>query len=196
MKHLLSFFAFSLLLSMAGAASASTWTFDDPHTNIRFRTKHLMVVDVWGKFNTFSGTITYDPKDITKSKVDVTIDVASVDTDNEKRDNHLRSADFFDAENYPKMTFVSKKIEKAGAGKLKIIGDLTIRGVTREVTLDVDGPTGPFGFMKMNKMAAHATTVINRMDYGVNWNMPLAKGGLLVSEDVDIVIDAELNEMK
>ena len=184
-----------LLFGSGTAAKAETWTLDQAHTNIKFTVKHMMVTNVEGRFTDFEGTVTYDPKQPEKSSVNVTIQTASVNTDNERRDGHLRSADFFETEKYPTMTFVSKKVKKSADG-LEVVGDLTLHGVTHEVTLKVEGPTGPVEFMGMTKMAAHATATINRTNYGLTWNKTMEAGGLLVGEEVSIVIDTELDLQK
>jgi polyisoprenoid-binding protein YceI len=137
--------------------------------------------------------VVLDDKDVSKSIVDVTIDVASVDTRQPDRDNDLRSDKFFDAAHFPSITFKSKKVEQSAPGKLKVTGDLTIRGTTKEVVLDVDGPTAPMKDPWGNqRVAANATTKINRQDYGVKWNATLDNGGVVVGDDVSIIIDVEL----
>lgn len=176
-------------------AQAATYTLDPAHTSIGFRVKHLMITNVKGVFEKFQGTLILDEKDITKSKISATIDIASINTNIGKRDDHLRSADFFDAAKYPTMTFESTKIEKAGADKLKVTGNLTIRGVTKPVVLNVEGlnqeiktPQGGF------KRGASATGSINRQDFGVSWNKKLDAGGVVVADEVHIIIDAELDK--
>lgn len=176
-------------------AQAATYTLDPAHTSIGFKVKHLMITNVKGVFEKFQGTLILDEKDITKSKISATIDIASINTNIAKRDDHLRSADFFDAAKYPTMTFESTKIEKAGADKLKVTGNLTIRGVTKPVVLNVEGlnqeiktPQGGF------KRGASATGVVNRQDFGVSWNKKLDAGGVVVADEVHIIIDAELDK--
>ncbi|MCC7384846.1 MAG: YceI family protein [Deltaproteobacteria bacterium] len=175
-------------------ASASTWTTDPDHTEVGFSVRHMMISDVTGRFKTANATIQLDDKDATKSKVEVEVDVASIDTRNAKRDDHLRSADFFDAAKMPKMTFKSTSIKKAGKG-FKVTGDLTIRGITKPVTLDVSTLTNtvkdPWG---MNRRAAVATAKISRKDFGLNWNKALETGGVLVGDEVTITISTELIE--
>ena len=186
--------AFLLVLTLAVAAQsqASQWEFDTAHTGIEFKVKHLAITNVRGSFETFSGMVNYDEKDITQSSIQVTIDAASINTLNDQRDNHLRSPDFFDVKQYPQLTFVSKQIEKTGAG-LKITGDLTIHGVTKEVILNVEGPTPPIKSpMGDIRMGATATAGINRTDFGLTWNKIMETGGLLVGENVAITIEAEL----
>lgn len=172
---------------------AAVYTIDPAHSTIGFKVKHLMVTNVNGVFEKFKGTVNIDEKDIAKSKVDVTIEMASINTNITKRDEHLRSPDFFDTAKFPTMTFVSTKVEKTGADKLKVTGNLTIKGVTRQVILNVDGPTGevksPQGDLKRG---ASATAAINRQDFGVSWSKKLDGGGLVVADDVYISIDTEL----
>ncbi len=127
----------------APAAAPNTWTIDSSHTQSGFAVKHMMVSTVRGSFGKTEGTITFDGKDVSSIKADVTIDATTITTNNEKRDTHLKSKDFFDVAGFPTITFKSKKAEAAGAGKFKVVGDLTIRGVTKEVTLDVEGPSQP-----------------------------------------------------
>jgi polyisoprenoid-binding protein YceI len=151
-----------------------------------------MISNVKGVFEKMSGTLVLDEADITKSKVDVTIDVASLNTNIKKRDDHLRSPDFFDAASYPTMTFTSTKVEKAGKDKLKVTGNLTIRGTTRPVVLNVEGPTAeikdPWGNIRRG---ASATADIKRKDFGVNWNAKMDNGGAVVGEDVAIQLEVE-----
>jgi polyisoprenoid-binding protein YceI len=184
-----------VLLAMAGSgwAQTSTWAIDPAHSAVGFSVKHMMVSNVRGYFNTFSGTLEGQGEDPTTATIAVTIDVSSIDTREPKRNDHLRSGDFFDVAKYPTIAFKSKRVEKAGQGKLRVIGDLTIHGVSKEAVLDVDGLTpqtkDPWGG---TRVGAHATTRINRKDFGLLWNKVLETGGVLVGEDVDITIDVEL----
>jgi polyisoprenoid-binding protein YceI len=181
--------AFSLPLSAAN----STWKIDPAHTSAQFSVKHLAISTVRGAFSTVNGSVNFDDKDVTKSSVDVAIDVNSVDTHQPDRDKDLKSDKFFDAANYPNITFKSTKVETAGAGKLKVTGDLTIRGTTKSVVLDVDGPTAPVKDpWGNNRVAAAATTKVNRQDYGVKWNAKLDSGGVVVGDDIAITIDIEM----
>jgi len=181
------------ILSLPAGAATSEWKIDPAHSSAQFSVRHMAISTVRGAFSKVNGTIVLDDKDITKSTVDVTIDVSTVDTREPGRDNDLRSDKFFDVAHFPTMTFKSKKIEQAAAGKLKVTGDLTIRGTTKEVILDVEGPTAPikdpFGFMRA---AASATTTINRQNFGVKWNATMDNGGVVVGDDVNITIDAEM----
>lgn len=190
-------FAVAAIL-IAGAAwqataASTTWQIDPQHTAAQFAVKHLMISTVRGEFKGVTGTVVWDDQDITKSKVDVTIDTRTVTTGEPDRDKHLKSPDFFDAEKFPTMTFKSKKVEAAGAGNMKITGDLTIHGVTKEVVLDVEGPTAPVKDPWGNtRVAANATTKVNRQDFGVKWNANMDGGGVVVGDTVNITIDLEM----
>ncbi len=189
-----SYLAAALLLLSPGVFAASTtWQIDPAHSAAQFAVRHLTISTVRGQFHNVKGAIVVDDAEITKSTVDVTIDATTVDTQEANRDKHLKSPDFFDVEKFPAITFKSTMVEKAGAGKLKVTGDLTIRGTTRSVVLDVDGPTAaikdPWG---NQRAAASATTKINRQDFGVQWNGTLDNGGVVVSDEVSISLDIEM----
>jgi polyisoprenoid-binding protein YceI len=180
-------------LSLPAAAATSTWQIDPNHSAAQFAVRHLAISTVRGAFTKVSGTVQLDDKDIAKSSVDVTIDAASVDTRVADRDKDLRSERFFDVEKYPTLTFKSTRVEQTEPGKLKVTGDLTIHGVTKQVVLDVEGPTAPVKDPWGNqRAAANATTKINRQDFGVKWNAKMDNGGLVVGDDVAITIDVEL----
>jgi polyisoprenoid-binding protein YceI len=167
------------------------WAIDAGHSVAEFGVKHMMVSTTKGRFTEVSGTIAVDDADITKSSVDVTINVASVNTFDEKRDAHLKSPDFFDAETYPTITFKSTKIEPKGDDEYKVTGDLTIRGVTRPVVLDAEAngrSATPWG---TEVIAFSAETSISRKDFGLNWNVALEAGGVLVGDKVKIAIETE-----
>jgi polyisoprenoid-binding protein YceI len=180
-------------MAMPVMAHAATWEIDPAHASVEFRVRHLMVAWVKGVFPDVAGTVDIDETDLAKSKVSVTIGTASIDTNNTKRDEHLRSADFFDTASYPSMTFVSKKIVAAGGQLRQVIGDLTIRGATREVTLSVDELTpaikDPWG---NTRRGATATAEINRKDFGLTWNKALETGGVVVGDEVRIALAVEL----
>lgn len=180
-------------LSLPARAATSTWQIDPQHSSAQFAVRHLGLSTVRGAFSKLSGTMVLDDQDITKSSVEVTIDVNTVDTREPDRDKDLRSERFFDVAHFPTMTFKSKKVEQVAPGKLRVTGELTIRGTSREVTLDVDGPTAavkdPWG---NQRLAATATTKINRQDYGVKWNAKLDNGGVVVGDDVNITLDVEM----
>ena len=169
--------ALAATFSLPAAAATSTWQIDPAHTAAQFSVRHLAISTVRGAFSKVTGTVIFDDKDVSKSSVDVTIDVSTVDTREPNRDKDLKSDHFFDVANYPTMTFKSTKVEQAGAGKLKVTGNLTIHGVTKEVVLDVDGPTAPVKDPWGNQRAAvNATTKIDRQDYGVKWNATMDNG--------------------
>jgi len=180
-------------LSLPARAATSTWQIDPQHSSAQFAVRHLGLSTVRGAFSKLSGTMVLDDQDITKSSVEVTIDVNTVDTREPDRDKDLRSERFFDVAHFPTMTFKSKKVEQLAPGKLRVTGDLTIHGITKEVLLDVDGLTAPVKDPWGNqRVAASATTKINRQDYGVKWNAKLDNGGVVVGDDVNITIDVEL----
>jgi len=185
--------AFAAALSLPAGAATSTWQIDPNHSAAQFAVRHLAISTVRGAFTKVSGTVQFDDKDISKSSVEVTIDAASVDTRVPDRDKDLRSDHFFEVEKYPTLTFKSTKVEQVEAGKLKVTGDLTIHGVTKQVVLDVEGPTSPVKDPWGNqRVAANATTKINRQDFGVKWNAKMDNGGWVVGDDVAITIDVEL----
>jgi polyisoprenoid-binding protein YceI len=181
------------LFSLPAGAATSTWQIDPQHSSAQFAVRHMTISTVRGAFSKISGTLVLDDQDVTKSTVEVSIDVSTVDTREPDRDKDLRSDRFFDVAHFPTMTFKSKKVEQAGAGKLKVTGDLTIRGTTKEVVLDVDGPAAPMKDPWGNlRTAATATAKVNRQDFGVKWNAKLDNGGVVVGDDVSITIDVEL----
>ena len=181
---------FLVLLFTVGMIVNSVWAADsykvDPaHTTLGFSAKHMMISNVSGQFDKFDGQIMFDPKDLANSKINVTIEVPSIDTRNEKRDTHLRSADFFDATKFPTITFVSKKITFA-----EIVGDLTIKGVTKEVTIPAT-IAGPIQTQMGAAIGITGTFTLNRQDYGVSFNKVLDQGGLAVSNDIVVNISVE-----
>jgi polyisoprenoid-binding protein YceI len=193
MKQFIAALSTIIALTLPAVAFASTWTIDPDHSNVGFRVRHLMISNVRGSFEKHSGTVVIDDKDITKSKVEVTIDTSSINTNVTKRDEHLRSADFFDVAKFPTMTFVSKNVAKAGQDRLKVTGDLTLHGVTREVVLDVEGPSVESKDAWGNiRRGATATTRINRKDFGLAWNKALETGGVTVGEEVTITLEIEM----
>lgn len=182
----------ALLGCVASFATTSSWKIDPQHSAAQFSVRHLTISTVRGAFSKVTGTVELDDQDVSKSKVDVSIDVSTVDTREPARDKDLRSDHFFDVEHFPTMTFKSTKVEQAGAGKLRVTGNLTIRGVTKEVVLDVDGPTAPIKDQYGNQRAAvNATTKINRQDFGVKWNAAIDNVAV-VGDEVNINIDAEM----
>jgi polyisoprenoid-binding protein YceI len=173
-------------------STVTTWSIDPAHTSVEFAVRHLMISTVKGRFADVKGAVVTDPTDPTRSTVDVTIDAGSIDTRQAQRDAHLRSADFFDAETFPTLTFRSRKVTNVREEGFTLVGDLSIRGVTREVSLDVvaHGHTkDPWGG---ERLGFEATGKIRRSDYGLTWNQALETGGVVVGEEVKISIDAEL----
>jgi len=182
-----------LSLAVPGLALPAPWELDPVHTGVHFKVRHLMVSSVRGDFEKVSGKITYDESDVTKSTADISIDAASINTRDAKRDGDLRNPDFLDVAKYPTISFKSRKVEKTGNGNLRMTGDLTIKGVTKEVDLLIEGPTKPAKDPWGNRrVGGSATTRINRKDFGLTWNMPLETGGVLVGDEVDITIDVEI----
>ena len=173
-------------------AQPATWTIDPGHSAAQFTVRHMVIANVKGEFDGPVGTITFDPADLKSLKVDVTIATKSVNTRNADRDKDLRSDLFFDVAKFPKMTFKSKRAEPTGAGKLKLIGDLTIKGVTKEVTLDVEGPTQEIkDIWGERRIGATATTTIDRREFGLTYNRMLEGGGAVVGDTVNVTIDVE-----
>ncbi len=167
------------------------WTFEPGHTCAEFAVRHMMVTIVRGYFKNLKGSFQFDPADPASSTVEVKIDAGSFTTEEKERDEHLRSADFLDVAKHPTITFKSTRLEVTGYNKCKLTGNLTIRGATRPVTLDVEyfGPVDtPFNNTRMGFLA---TTRINREDFGVSWNAPMPSGGYVVAKDVDITLDVE-----
>jgi polyisoprenoid-binding protein YceI len=183
----------ALMFALPSMALASTWDVDGSHSSAGFSVRHMMVSNVTGSFNVKSGTVNVDDKDITKSTVEAVLDATTVNTGNAKRDEHLRAKDFFDTATYPTITFKSNKVEKAGEGKLKISGDLTMHGVTKPVVLDVTSPMkeakDPWGNTRTGVMA---TTKLNRKDFGLTYNTALETGGVAVGEEVTVNLDLSL----
>jgi polyisoprenoid-binding protein YceI len=167
------------------------WEIDPVHSEIAFSVRHLMVATVRGRFNQFQGVIAFDPAHPEQGRVEVTIEAASIDTRNEQRDNHLRSPDFLDAEQYPTITFTSRRIESSGDNRFRVTGDLTLRGVTKEVVLDAEflGVTkDPWGG---ERAGFTARTRLNRHDFGASWNVALEAGGWLVGDTLEVTLDIE-----
>lgn len=197
MKKIIASMATVAALSLPILASAATWNIDPDHSNIGFKVRHLMVSNVKGNFEKHSGVVDINERDLSKSKVSVTIDAASINTSVAKRDDHLRSADFFDVAKYPTITFASRKVVNAGKGKLKVTGDLTLHGVTREVVLNVAGPAkeskDPWGNLRTGVVAS---AKINRKDFGLLYNAVLETGGVAVGEEVEINLEVEMIKAK
>jgi polyisoprenoid-binding protein YceI len=170
------------------------WTIDTAHSEIKFKVKHLVVSTLSGHFKEFTATIESPDGDLSDAKIAFAANVNSIDTKNEQRDGHLRSADFFDAENYPKLTFVSKDIAKKTTSDYVVTGDLTIRGTTREVALDVNYNGTVNGFGGVEVSGFEITGKVNRQEYGLKWNALTEAGGVVVADEVKIEIFAEFNK--
>ncbi|MGA3334097.1 MAG: YceI family protein [Terracidiphilus sp.] len=177
---------------MTSATATTTWNIDPAHSAAEFKVKHMMISNVKGKFSGLSGVLHLNEKDVTQSSVEASIDVTTVNTQEPQRDGHLKSADFFDVEKFPVMTFKSTAVKNVAKGELAVTGDLTLHGVTKAVTFAVEGPTppnrDPWGNLRIG---LSATTKINRKDFGLTWNTALETGGVLVGNDVAITLDVE-----
>ena len=189
--------AIAATASLAAAAPVK-YTVDLPHSEIGFDIRHFFS-KVHGRFNTFQGTIVFDDKTPANISVDATADAKTIWTDNDKRDAHLRSADFFATDSFPTLSFKSTKVTAAGDRKYKIFGNLTMRGVTRPVVLDAEflgaGDVGIGGHSMGGKAGFTATTVVNRQDYRINWNKTLDNGGLMLDDNVTLVLNIEANQV-
>ncbi len=167
------------------------WSIDTSHSGIQFMVRHMVIARVRGAFDRWQGTVEFDPAEPTASKVSVRIESASINTNEPQRDGHLRSPDFLDVGNHSAITFESRKVEKLAGDRYRVLGDLTIRGVTRPVELDAEyfgAANDPWG---NQRIGLHAKTAINRKDFGLNWNQALEAGGVLVGEQVEIALDVE-----
>ncbi|MDD2336145.1 MAG: YceI family protein [Geobacteraceae bacterium] len=193
MKRIITSISTIIALALPAFAFASNWAIDPDHSNVGFKVRHLMVSNVYGNFGKHTGTVEINDNDITKSRIEVSIDTNSINTNVQKRDEHLRSADFFDVAKFPTMTFVSTKVARVGTDKLKVTGNLTLHGVTKQVVLDVEGLSkeskDPWGNIRRG---ATATTKINRKDFGLVWNKVLETGGIAVGEEVTISLEIEM----
>lgn len=189
---MIRFIFLPILAVLAMSAAPVSYEIDPSHSNAQFSVRHLMISNVKGTFQNVKGKAVYDPSNLAASSLEATIDISTIDTQEPKRDGHLKSPDFFDVAKYPTMTFRSTKFQKNG-GNLQIIGDLTIRGVTKQVVFAVDGPTAeikdPWG---MTRRGASATATINRKEFGLTWNQALEAGGVAVGDEVKIGLDVEL----
>lgn len=185
-------FSVALLLIHRPVMAQSEWEIDSSHSAAQFQVKHLMISNVRGEFGKMSGRIFFDGKDFSTVKAEAVIEVASVNTREKKRDDHLRSADFFDAANHPTITFKSKRVEGIRGSNFSLVGDLTMRGVTRTITLNVEATPIIKGTRGESRIGAHAAAKLNRQDYGIKWNRSLDAGGVVVSDEVQIMLDLEL----
>ncbi len=172
--------------------ATTTWNIDPVHSVAEFKVKHMMISNVKGQFTEVKGVMTLDETDITKSRIEATVEAASINTRDSQRDAHLKSADFFDVEHFPTLSFRSTRVSRAAEGGLAAAGDLTIRGTTREVVFTVEGPTppgkDPWG---ATRVGLSATTKISRKDFGLTWNAALETGGVLVGDEVTITLDIQ-----
>ena len=176
----------------APQTTTTTWNIDPAHSTAEFKVKHMMIANVKGHFNVQNGVLKFDETDIANSYVEALLDAASVNTREAQRDAHLKSADFFDVEKFPTLSFKSTRIKSIGDGELAVTGDLTIHGVTRTVTFNVEGPTSPNKDPWGNtRIGLSATTRINRKDFGLTWNAALETGGILVGDEVTITLDVQ-----
>jgi polyisoprenoid-binding protein YceI len=188
--------AAALTLAIASGASAQSWDLDAAHSSVGFSVRHMVISKTTGKFNEFSGAVKFDGKNFAAGSVEITVQIASIDTDNEKRDDHLRSPEFFDAEKFATMNFKSKKVTAGEGNEFTIVGDLTIKGVTKEVEFAaefngaVDDPWGN------SRAGFSAATEINRQDFGLTWSKTLEAGGLIVGDKVGITLEIEVVKSK
>ena len=180
----------AVFISIAAWGQGSEWQIDPAHTTVGFTVRHLGISNVHGRFTKVTGSATVDDNDMTKSSVNATIDIGSINTGNDSRDNDLRSPNYFDATQFPTMSFKSKNVTRNGDNKLKIVGDLTVKGVTKEVSLDVDGPSAPVKMGPNQRRGLSATTSVNRKDFGVGAKTPAA----MVGEEIKIDLDVELTQ--
>jgi polyisoprenoid-binding protein YceI len=172
--------------------ATTTWNIDPVHSVAEFKVKHMMISNVKGQFTGLKGALTLDGADLLSSKVEATIDAASINTRDPQRDAHLKSPDFFDVEKFATLSFHSAHVSPSGEGELAVDGDLTIHGVTRRVTFEVEGPTAPAKDPWGNtRLGLSATTKINRKDFGLTWNAALETGGILVGDEVTITLDVQ-----
>ena len=192
MQRILFLISIAVLMTSVLFAQEKNWSLDKAHSNIGFSIAHLVISDVQGNFTDYDVKLTTNKEDFSDASVEVEIQTASINTDNKKRDDHLRSADFFDAEKYPTITFKSKSFEKVADNKFKITGDLTMHGITKEIVLDMvyrGQAKDPWG---NTKAGFKATATLDRYEYGLKYNSALETGGLLIGQEVDIHIDLQV----
>jgi polyisoprenoid-binding protein YceI len=194
MKNLIKWevLAITLIAALQPAVAQSTWNIDPAHSAAQFQVKHLMISNVRGEFRKMAGKVAFDGKNYSTVQAEAEINVASIDTREQKRDDHLRSPDFFDAATYPNITFKSKRVESVKGNKFNLVGDLTMRGVTKEIVLEVEATSVIKGMGGESRIGVQATTKLNRQDYGVKWNRALDAGGVVVGDNVQIILDMEL----
>ena len=192
MKKTILILSSFILIFTSINAQETNWAFDKTHSKIQFDVTHMVISEVSGQFQEYEGTVVTSKEDFSDARIDFSIDVKSIDTDNEDRDKHLHSADFFDIEKYPKITFKSKSMKKTGENQFKLTGDYTMHGVTKEIALDVKyGGTvkDPYGNIKAG---FKITGIINRADFGLKYNSVMDSGGMLIGEEVTITCKIEL----
>jgi polyisoprenoid-binding protein YceI len=179
-------------LTTSATAAIATWNIDPVHSNAQFKVKHMMISNVKGEFTGVTGSLKYDSQDVTKSYVEASIDAKTISTSDAQRDAHLKSPDFFDVEKYPSLTFKSTNVSKKGNAELAVAGDLTIHGVTRNVVFEVEGPSAPMKDPWGNtRVGLSATTKISRKDFGLTWNAALETGGILVGDEITIMLEVQ-----
>lgn len=188
---LLALFAFVAVPQVTAQDSVPTYEVDATHSTVQFKVRHLGISHVTGAFNDYEVDLAFDPEDLSTLSTTAVIDVSSVDTENERRDNHLRSPDFFAAEDYPEMTFESKEIRNIDGNDFEIVGDLTIRGVTKEVVLDAEMLGTAIGMQGEERAAFTAETTINRKEFGLEWDRITEAGSIVVGDEVTILLDVE-----
>lgn len=195
MRYKKSFFVFILTISIL-SANSTTWNFDKTHTQVKFTVTHLLITEVEGFFNSYDGSVVTENENFENAQISFSADIKSIDTDNEKRDQHLQSEDFFAAEQFPKLSFEGKSLTKIDDKNYKLVGDLTIRGVTKEIQLNarlngiVNDPWGN------TKAGFKISGTLNRFDFGLKWNALIETGGAVVSEEVELEINAQLVKVK
>ncbi len=181
-------------MSTSVTPALATWSIDASHSHVEFAVRHMMVATAKGQFNEVTGTVQYDGNNLESAQIQVEIPVASIDTKQAQRDAHLKSPDFFDAETYPTATFVSKRISGDAKGEFQIVGDLTIRGVTKEVTLKGESHGSVRDPWGMDRAGFSATTKINRHDFKLDWNATLETGGFVVAPEVKLTLEIEITK--
>jgi polyisoprenoid-binding protein YceI len=193
MRIRLAFVTLLLVAQVVLGAQGATWTIDPAHSAVHFSVRHMLVSNARGEFNGPTGTVRFDPQDLTSLQVDATIDAATINTRHAVRDRDLKGADFFDVVKHPRITFKSRRAEPVSPGRFKLVGDLTMRGVTREVTLDVEGPSPAVKDSDGNRrIGATATTSVDRREFGLLYNELIEGGGAVVGNQVTITIDLEM----
>lgn len=186
----------SILIASINIAQTTKWDVDKSHSKVHFSVSHMVISDVTGSFKNFTGDISTQDEDFTKSQIKFTIETKSIDTDEEKRDEHLRSDDFFNAEKYPEIVFVGKSMKKVGKNKYKLSGDFTIRNITKRITLDATYNGSVVDSWGNKRAGFKLNGTINRFDYGLKWNNLLEAGSAVVGKDVDLIINLELIKQK